>query len=356
MFRRHNSPTTPTDTALEAADWLVRLTDEEIDPEEPYPDPLERQNAFFDWLSRSPTHVHAFLETLATERQVRQLDHLRDIDVQAMLERRSAEVIHLFARGDEHQKTRATAKPTRFRWRHVIAGGVAALAALAIGAWLYVGLIETNAYATGIGEQRTCKLKDGSMVYLNTDSRVEVRFGQHGRDVWLVRGEALFVVEHDASRPFVVHAGDSQIRAIGTQFDVYRRGDITAVSVVEGAVQVAATGTSAAQAVDPIRVTAGESVDVQAGRLTAHPVQNIAGVVSWRERRLVFTDAPLSEVAREFNRYNRTRIRVEGAAGDRLRLTGIFDADRPQALVLYALKSNSLDVEPDGNDWVIRER
>lgn len=360
MFRRHDSPMTPTDTALEAADWLVRLTDEETDPEEPYPDPLERQDAFFDWLDRSPTHVHAFLETLEAERHLRQLDPLRDIDVQVMLERRSAEVIRLFTRGDEHQKTRATPppipKPTRPSWRHLMAGVVAALAVAGIGAWLYVDLIATNAYVTGIGEQRTCKLKDGSIVYLNTDSRAEVRFGQHGRDVWLVRGEALFVAEHDASRPFVVHAGDSQIRAIGTQFDVYRRGETTAVSVVEGAVQVAATGTSAARAVDPIRVTAGESVDVQGGRLTTHPPQNIAGVVSWRERRLVFTDAPLSEVAREFNRYNRTRIRVEGAAGDRLRLTGIFDADRPQALILYALKSNNLDVEPDGNDWVIRER
>jgi transmembrane sensor len=228
------------------------------------------------------------------------------------------------------------------------AGAAGILATVAVGAWLYVNLIATNAYTTGLGEQRTCKLKDGSIVYLNTDSRVEVRFGKQGRDVWLVRGEALFVVEHDASRPFIVHAGDSQIRAVGTQFDVYRREDATTVSVVEGVVQVSVANS--------IRLTAGEAADVQAGRITAHPLQNLASAASWRERRLVFTDAPLREVAHEFNRYNRTRIRVEGAAGDRLRLTGIFDADRPQALILYALKSSTLDVEPVGNDWVIRER
>jgi transmembrane sensor len=360
MFRKHKSSAIPTDTALEAADWLVRLTDEDTDPDETYPDPLDRQNAFFDWLNQSPAHVHAFLETLEAERHLRQLDPLRDIDVQTMLERRSAEVIRLFARREEHEKTQTAppslARPARLRFRHVVAAGMAALASVAIGAWLYVGLIETNAYATGIGEQRTCKLKDGSIVYLNTDSRVEVRFGQHGRDVWLMHGEALFVVEHDASRPFVVHAGDSQIRAVGTQFDVYRRDDGTAVSVVEGVVQVAPTGASADRAAEAIRLSAGESVNVRPGRLTAHPVPNIAGVTSWRERRLVFTDAPLSEVVREFNRYNRTHIRIEGAAGDRVRLTGIFDADRPQALILYALKNNNLDVEPDGNDWVIRER
>jgi transmembrane sensor len=361
MFRRYSNPATPTDTALEAADWLVRLSDDDTDPDEPYSNALERQNAFFDWLERSPNHLRVFLETVETERRLRQLAPLRDIDVQAMLQRRSAEVIQLFVRDDEHPQTRfkappPVAKPSRLHWRRTVVGTAAALATLAIGGWLYVNLVGTNTYTTGFGEQRTCKLKDGSIVYLNTDSRVEVRFSQQGRDVWLVRGEALFVVEHDASRPFVVHAGQSQIRAVGTQFDVYRREDATTVSVVEGVVQVEATGSSAPQAADSLRVTAGEGADVHAGSVTAHPLQNVAGATSWRERRLVFTDAPLSEVAREFNRYNRTRIRVEGAAGDRLRLTGIFDADRPQALILYALKSNSLDVEPEGNDWVIRER
>ena len=370
-FRRPPHTATPTDPAFEAADWLVRLSDEETDPEEPYPNRLDRQNAFFDWLERSPAHVRAFLEVLETERRLRHLAPLQDIDVRALLERRSAEVIQLFAPDEPYKKApirspthegsasfdpSAAARRPR-RWRPVAAGIAAALCAAAIAPWLYINLIAPTAYATGFGEQRTCKLRDGSIVYLNTDSRVEVQFNKTNRDIWLVRGEALFVVEHDASRPFIVHAGDSRIRAVGTQFDVYRRDDATTVSVVEGVVQIdAATTAKVSIAATPTRVTAGEGADVRAGQVTAHPLQNVASAASWRERRLVFTDAPLSEVAHEFNRYNRTRIRVEGGAGDRLRLTGIFDADRPQALILYALKSNTLDVEPDGNDWVIRER
>jgi transmembrane sensor len=361
MFRRPKIPKAPADTAFEAADWLVRLGDAETDPEEPYPNRLDRQNAFFDWLERSPTHLRVFLEVVETERRLHQLAPLADIDVRAMLEQRSAEVIRLFA-GDDEPQMRASVQPSppatppRWRWLVVMGRAAAALGVLAIGAWLYVSLIATTAYTTGFGEQRTCKLKDGSIVYLNTDSRVEVRFNQQNRAVWLVRGEALFVVEHDASRPFIVHAGNSQIRAVGTQFDVYRHEDGTTVSVVEGIVQVAPTDISRGPPASSIRVTAGEGADVHGGRVTAHALQNVASAASWRERRLVFTDATLGEVAREFNRYNRTRIRVEGNAGDRLRLTGIFDADRPQALILYALRSNTVDVQPDGNDWVIRER
>jgi transmembrane sensor len=360
-FRRSSNTATPPGTAFEAADWLVRLSDEETDPDEPYPNGLDRQNAFFDWLERSPAHLRAFLEVLATERRLRQLEPLRDIDVRTLLQRRSAEVIRLFAPTDESRgktpiQPPPAAAPRPRRWRPVAAGVAAALCALTVGPWLYVDLIAPTAYATGLGEQRTCKLKDGSIVYLNTDSRVEVQFDKQGRDVWLERGEALFVVEHDASRPFIVHAGDSQVRAVGTQFDVYRRDNATTVSVVEGVVQIATVNTSRLTSANPTRVTAGEGADVHAGQVTAHPLQNVASAASWRERRLVFTDAPLSEVAHEFNRYNRTRVRVEGAAGNRLRLTGIFDADRPQALILYALKSNTLDVVPDGNDWVIRER
>jgi len=67
-------------------------------------------------------------------------------------------------------------------------------------------------------------------------------------------------------------------------------------------------------------------------------------------------NARLADVAEEFNRYNRTKIRIEGDSARDVLLSGIFDADRPQALMLYAAKSAEFAVEPEGNDWVIRGR
>jgi transmembrane sensor len=82
----------------------------------------------------------------------------------------------------------------------------------------------------------------------------------------------------------------------------------------------------------------------------------VTDALSWRQRRLVFRDAPLADVAAEFNRYNRIQIRIEGSAARGKQLTGIFDADRPQSIILFASKDESLSVQPDGDNWVIRSR
>jgi len=92
------------------------------------------------------------------------------------------------------------------------------------------------------------------------------------------------------------------------------------------------------------------------GRIAQPARHSVAEAVAWRQRRLVFHDARLADVAAEFNRYNRTKIRIDGDAAQDVLLSGIFDADRPQALMLYAAKNAEFAVEPDGNDWVIRRR
>lgn len=208
---------------------------------------------------------------------------------------------------------------------------------------------EGNTYVTKVGEQRSTKLADGSFIFLNTDSKAEVSFSDKVRAVRLVRGEALFVVEHDSTRPFTVIAGDAIVRAVGTQFNVRRRADGADVAVVEGSVQVTALD-------EPQKLAAGEEAEVEKGRIAPMANHTVAEAVAWRQRRLVFHDTRLVDVADEFNRYNRTKIRIEGDAARDMELSGIFDADRPQALMLYAAKNSQLIVEPEGSDWVIRGR
>jgi transmembrane sensor len=101
-------------------------------------------------------------------------------------------------------------------------------------------------------------------------------------------------------------------------------------------------------------VRAGEALMVSSGHLSKPVNPNVAEALSWRERRLVFQNTPLSAVAAEFNRYNIMQIRVEGSIG--MELTGVFDADRPNALILYAAKQPSLVVSHDGDNWTVRAR
>src|SRR5882757_2431264 len=98
-FRRSKSNrTSPPETDIneEAAEWLVRLQDTGVDPEEPYPDALERQSAFFKWVTRSPAHVQAFLEIMEVERRAGRPDPQRLIKVQELLDASPADVIQLF--------------------------------------------------------------------------------------------------------------------------------------------------------------------------------------------------------------------------------------------------------------------
>lgn len=357
----------------DAADWLVRLCDTESDLEEPYPDAGQRQNAFFDWLNQSPGHLRAFLDMVEVERRVGIPDPQRLIKVQELLERTPANVIQLYERSESGHgaPVSGNAPERKTQRRNLLLGLAATIGAITISAAVYLSAHTEKVYMTGIGEQSSYKLQDGSVVVLNTDTQVKVDYSGQARNLQLIKGEALFRVERDTRRPFIVTAGDASVRAIGTEFNVRRRGEsATEVAVVEGVVQVSTAAPTISSAPSPISATAAPLKPVSSGalKLVAGEQARVTGagmkvsanhdpeeVLSWRQRRLAFKDTRLADVAAEFNRYNHSQLRVEGAAQD-MQMTGIFDADHPQALALYAQKNPALTVQPDGDNWIIRSR
>src|SRR6202042_1786963 len=117
-----------------------------------------------------------------------------------------------------------------------IAASIAVLTILAAALELHE--FSSPIYATSLGEQRSIQFEDGSTVELNSRSKVRVKYSKQERDVELIEGQALFHVAHDVSRPFIVAVGPTRVRAVGTQFDVYKRSNGTVVTVVEGRVAV----------------------------------------------------------------------------------------------------------------------
>ena len=368
---------TDTQIADEATEWILRLEDTDIDPEDLYSDPAERQQHFLTWVRQSPQHIRLFLELYETYRKVGQLDPQHRIDIEELLAQPDAAIVPLFTEDDllrpmqavsVDEGARLRSRTTR-RWAY--GAGVAAAAAVAAVLFLPSIVAQAQAYTTAVGEQRVCPLEDGSVVYLNTDSRVEVQYTRDQRNVQLVRGEALFSVAKNRSRPFIVKSGDAGIRAAGTQFNVRLRDHATDVSVIEGGVQITPTKEPPVirntdpyalteTAKPPTNIQAGEEVRVSGGQITKLPQRDVDISISWRRRQLVFSDSPLSDVAAEFNRYNRHQIRVEGNAAQRVPMTATFYADQPQELILYLNRFDNRDtplsVQPRGDDWVIRAR
>ena len=207
-------------------------------------------------------------------------------------------------------------------------------------------------YHAGIGEQRIIALDDGSQVELNARSRIRVRFGGRERSVDLLAGQALFRVAKDKTRPFVVHSGDTAVRAVGTQFDVYRKKSGTIVTVVEGTVAVAPEKARVADRKLAI-VTAGQQVIVTPAALPEPRLADIALATAWTQQRLAFSRASLAEVAEEFNRYNKRQLVIADPSLHEFRISGNFPSADPTPLLSFLRVQPGIRVTETEDEIVI---
>jgi transmembrane sensor len=198
----------------EATEWFVSFREGEVDG--------AAREAFYSWLRKSPENVHAYLRITALweDSGLLKPDELFDCEALLAKARQSSNVVGL-----DTAAARAMApvaperkRPLRFAW-----GAAAATLILAIGGLTVWTQRLKDTYATDIGEQRTLSLQDGSSVVLNATSRVRVRISENGRHIDLLEGQAIFRVARDPTRPFIVHSGATAVRAVGTQFEVYRK-------------------------------------------------------------------------------------------------------------------------------------
>jgi transmembrane sensor len=301
------------------------------------------------WLSQSKLHVQEFLEIAEVEYALGGIDRQRQHDVDALLQRVSSKVVPLPSRAGDTQSRRV---PAWRNWKVVaMAASWAALAVL-ISLTMWNPSSPKQEFTTTIGEHRLVQLADESTVMLNAASHIEVRFERSAREIDLVQGEATFEVAHDTSRPFRVHTRTGFVQAVGTKFNVRNltNGD-TRVSLLEGRVLVK----SAAQ---ETMMEAGQELDIRSdGSLERNAAAAISNAIAWQRNRLVFQNAPLSEIVAEFNRQNRSaQLRLEGVNGASHRLDGIFDAHDPDALAAVLSREPDLKVDHEGTDIVIRAK
>lgn len=336
--------------ALQAADWLMRLRDG---------DPQDKA-AFSAWLLESRRHVRNFLLMMAMEQELGKLDPERRHDVDALLvQAQASPVPHpATSRLPLQQNVRSNQRRRTRAWWLTIASVAAALVLAVTLSWQL--LAPVGEYSTATGEQRSVKLPDGSLVHLNTRSRLALDFSASRRDVRLLDGEALFIVQHDSSRPFRVITDTAVTQAVGTQFNVYKHENSTTVSVVEGRVQItrgAEAGTDPNVRVSPTPLSAGEAATAyRNGSIETKEVADPAAAVAWRERRLAFQDDSLATIVAEFNRYNTLQIKLDDSELQRRTFTGVLDADKPESLLRLLSKESDLILSQQGNEMVIRLR
>jgi transmembrane sensor len=320
---------------------------------------------FLSWVSRSPERVQAYLgmERLMAalqSRKVRWTDTPAEVLIrEAKSFSESAPVPAPFPglRAAGHSSAApAQSRGGRWigpRWKLSLGAIAACIAAALVAFWL-LPPAGWQRYATGLGEQRSILLADGSRVTLNSASSIDVDLGKHRRVIHLRRGEALFQVSHDPARPFDVHAEGAVVRAIGTEFNVDIRSRYAAVTVLQGRVAVM----SGAQARLPVAsggrrgaggpaqsfpappgallVGVAERVIVTAaGMGRPQRVDDLSAVTAWTRGQLVFEDRPLGEVVDELNHSSAQRIVIRSSRLRDRRVTGVIQLDDPDSLLSF---------------------
>lgn len=186
-----------------------------------------------------------------------------------------------------------------------------------------------NMIETAVGEQSTVTLADGSVIDLNTDTRMRVHLSDDTRLVVVMRGQAIFEVARDTARPFVVVAGEHRITALGTRFEVRAEAERTAVTLLEGRVviddvRIDPDDEAPASGPSPVELAPGDRFVVLASAAPVIEKADVEKVTGWRDGRVDFEEESLIDVINEINRYSVQKIHVEDADLRSLKISGSF--------------------------------
>jgi transmembrane sensor len=321
------SATRNNDITREAADWHARLRNPSVSEME--------QARFRAWVESNPARRREFDQISAMWDQLGALAQSPEI-LDELQRAAPADVVRM--------PVRRVSRRAVIGW--AVAAGVV-VATTGIVSWQWLSAPEI--YSTGIGEQRVVPLGDGSVITLNTSSRVSVRLSRSERRVELLDGQAHFAVAKDAARPFIVSAAGGETLAVGTEFDVYKRAGDTLVTLIEGRVVVS----SPQAGTPPIALTAGEQLAYSADRAPRHMKVDLQRASAWRARKLDWVETPLSEAISEANRYSRLKIELREPALAEARISGVFDAGRNDAVAEGVRSFFGLQLERSGDDLIV---
>jgi transmembrane sensor len=316
--------------AEQASEWFMENRSGLLDHKE--------SARFMAWLQASPMHVEEYLRIAALA---------PDLEAAAKTNKTPRETLVARARGEPAgivslDRAGLGQLPALVRRRRSPAWSVAAAAALAVVAVSTVWSMRNGerfglprSYSTVRGEQRIQRLPDGSVLHLNTDSAVTVRYSRSERLVSLDRGQVLFEVAHQDKRPLRVQTDWAGVVAVGTQIDVYRKSSTTTITVVEGYVEVYSGGGAPTTGDElSVRLKPGDQLDV-GDRIGAPRHVDARAAVAWLQRQIAFQDEPLGEVAAEFNRYGPITVEIDDASLRALPISGIVDAYDTDSFAAY---------------------
>ncbi|HEY8065546.1 MAG TPA: FecR domain-containing protein [Methylosinus sp.] len=290
---------------------------------EPAPD--EAGDAAIEWFVRLRAGKLSSQETAAFEAWRAEPPHAAAFD----------DVLHMYGHLAGMSPARRMRPAPRARRIRAAALAFAAAAAVAVFAsYDEIALRLEADHFTGVGEKRLVTLDDGSHALLDSRSAIALRYSAGERRLRLLSGEAWFEVAPDASRPFVVEAGEGRVTALGTAFDVALEKSGARVTVTEHRVGVASGGKTTI--VEEGQQTAFER-DAPA---SAPEAVDLDATTAWRRGKLIVNRQPLGDVLAALGRYHRGYIYCVDRAICARRISGVFGAQEDALQSLAEIESS----------------
>ncbi len=355
-----------SDLTTEACAWIAQLESECMSSDD--------LAAFKEWVERSPAHI----------KEIKRLAHL-SFELNVLTDM----VIPLRAAAERQRKFSILNLKVRRPNLHYLTGVVCLVAYFFFSSfWLDregVFVSEPLLYTTEVGGHRKILLSDGTLLDLNTDSEIEVDYSLGRRKVRLLKGEAFFEVSHDINRPFIVYAGETSVRAVGTAFVVRLMSEKFEVTVTEGKIEISQTSLNEKTVNDKENYLAGsqlgrnqlvskqeKSIYLEAGEKVVYnkSYQNllqeklietmskgeIKRMLSWQDGLFEFSDTPLVEVIRDLSRYTSMKIEISDPKLRELKFGGLFRTNELQALFDALETTFDVVIERNNDNHVIISR
>jgi transmembrane sensor len=307
-------------TLEQAAEWFALLRDGQASH--------EHKRAWRNWLDAKPEHKKAWLYVENISQSFEALQQTPD---------------------PHHTADNLYKANQRLRHRRRLLSGMVSIAVMGfVGQlswnkkWLPHSVMALAAdYHTGVGQQRHITLADGSQIWLNTATTINVDYSAQQRRIELLHGEIYIETAKDPARSFVVDTPHGRLTALGTQFNVMNHPHDIELAVYEGAVS--------------IQTLHHQQTELQAGersRFNSDQIQAKQHVITaqqaWRQGLLVAEDMTLQDLIAELNRYQYGYINISEEIAQ-LKVYGSFplnDTDQALAMLTRVLPIQVRQVFP----------
>ncbi len=256
----------------------------------------------------------------------------------------------------------------RHRARALAIGAAAAIVLVSMAGWIVAWRLnaeESVEYESRVvaSTYQNRVLPDGTIIELNSGTRIKIRFTEKSRSIWLHDGEAYFHVAKDRKRPFEVVAGPTRVQAVGTEFNVRMDVEDVQIVVTEGRVRLShllppELGSAEAKPYS-LEMDAGEISTIGVAKrndppkVEAKTYDEIMGFLRWKPEILEFSSAPLGDVVMAFNKRNEIQITLEDQELETMPIAASFHSDNVVAFARMLELTFDLEAERRGQNNIV---